>query len=154
MNATAPTPAPSSELLQHPETRTALRRLTLLVRGYLTVSVVTLGVIVLLRNHSGVVNSAVWIRGTIVVISALVTTALAARAARGSRGAYRRLRIISAVMVVAIVAIIAAPGPFPLWMKADQAVCGLALIGVAVVANGARLRSLFTDSSAGATERG
>ena len=152
MNATAP--APDSELLDHPETRTALRRLKLLVRGYLTVSVVTLVAIVLLRNHSGVVNSAVWIRGTIVVASALVTTALTARAARGSRGAYRRLRIISAVMVVAIVAIIAAPGPFPLWMKADQAVCGLALIGVAVIANGPRLRSLFTDGSATATERG
>ena len=152
MNATAPTP--SSELLEHPETRAALRRLTLLVRGYLTISVATLAAIVLLRDHSGVVNSAVWIRGTIVVISALVTTALAARAARGSRGSYRRLRIISAVMVVAIVAIIAIPGPFPLWMKADQAVCGLALIGVAVIANGARLRSLFTDSGAGATGRG
>jgi hypothetical protein len=28
-------------------------------------------------------------------------------------------------------------------------VCGLVLIGVAVVANGARLRSLFTDRAAG-----
>ncbi|WP_042405222.1 hypothetical protein [Streptacidiphilus carbonis] len=148
MNAAASRSIPDSAELAHPETRTALRRLTLLVRGYLAVSVVTLAAVALLRNHSGVVNSAVWIRGTIVVISAMVTTALAARTARGSRGAYRRLRIISAVTVVAIVAIIAAPGPFPLWMKADQAVCGLVLIGVAAVANGARMRSLFSDSAA------
>ncbi|TDU02631.1 hypothetical protein EDD99_1032 [Streptomyces sp. 846.5] len=151
MSATAPAP----ELLEHPENRTVLRRLNLLVRGYLTVSVVTLAAIALLRDHSGVVNSAVWIRGTFMVISALVTTALAARAARGSRGAYRRLRIISALMLAAIVAIISVPGPFPLWMKVDQAVCGLVLVGVVVTANGARLRALFTESAtAVATGRG
>jgi hypothetical protein len=89
------------------------------------------------------VNDAVWTRGTIVVASALLTFVCAVRAARGSRRAYLRLRIISAVMLVAIAVIIALPGTFPLWMRIEQGVCGLVLIGVVVVVNGQHLRSLF-----------
>ena len=65
------------------------------------------------------------------------------RAARGSRAAYLRLRIISAVLVVAIAVIVALPGRFPLWMKAEQGVAGLLMVGVAVLVNGRGLRSLF-----------
>lgn len=103
----------------------------------------TLVVIVLLRNDSADVNAAVWVRGAIVVASALVTYVCAVRAARGSRSAYRRLRVISGVMIVAIAAIIALPGAFPVWMKAEQAVCGVLLIAVAALVNGKYLRSLF-----------
>jgi hypothetical protein len=99
-----------------------------------------------LRNDAAAVNSAVWTRGTIVVISALLTFAFTIRAARGSRRAYLRLRIVSAVMVVAIAVIVALPGTFPLWMKLEQAVCGLVLIAVAAVANGRHLRSVFGAS--------
>ncbi len=114
-----------------------------LLAGYLTISVLTLAAIVLLRNDASVVNPAVWIRGTIVAASSVLTLALAAGAARGSRGAYRRLRIITAVMPVAIVVIIALPGTFPLWMKIEQAVCGLLLLGVVAIVNGRRVRTLF-----------
>ena len=129
--------------LNHPRTRTAFRTMKRLVGGYLAISVLTLLAIVLMRNDAGAVNSAVWVRGIIVVVSAAVTFILTVRAARGSRPAYRRLRIISAVMVVAIAVIIALPGTFPVWMKIEQAVCGLALLGVAMAANGRHLRSLF-----------
>lgn len=132
--------------LRHPRTRTAFRSLKLLVGGYLALSVLTLVAIASLRNDAAAVNSAVWTRGTIVVISALLTFAFTVRAARGSRRAYLRLRIISAVMVVAIAVIVALPGTFPLWMKLEQAVCGLVLIAVAAVANGRHLRSLFGAS--------
>ena len=97
----------------------------------------------LMRHHPAEVNSAVWTHGILVAASALVAFGLAVRAARGSRGAYRRLRIISAVIVVAIAVIIALPGSFPLWMKAEQGVAGLFMIGVAVLVNGSQLRSLF-----------
>lgn len=127
----------------HPRTQSAFRGMKILVGGYLGISVATLVAIVLLRNHAAIVNSAVWIRGTIVVASALLTLSFAARAARGSRGAYRRLRIISAVMVLAIATIIALPGTFPVWMKMEQGVCGLLLIGVVIVVNGRHMRSLF-----------
>jgi hypothetical protein len=131
---------------RHPRTRTAFRSLKLLVGGYLTLSVLTLVAIASLRNDAAAVNSAVWTRGTIVVISALLTFAFTIRAARGSRRAYLRLRIVSAVMVVAIAVIVALPGTFPLWMKLEQAVCGLVLIAVAAVANGRHLRSVFGAS--------
>jgi len=114
-----------------------------LLVGYLAVSVLTLAAIVLLRNDASVVNPAVWIRGTIVAASSVLTLAFAAGAARGSRGAYRRLRVITAVMPVAIVVIIALPGTFPLWMKLEQAVCGVLLLGVVAVVNGRVMRASF-----------
>jgi hypothetical protein len=89
-------------------------------------SLATIAVAVALRHHPTLVNPAVWIRGSIVVASAVLTNVLAAR------GDVRRLRIISIVMMVAIVVIIAVPGTFPLWMKLEQAVCGLLLLGVAL----------------------
>jgi hypothetical protein len=128
------------------DTRTPLRPVRLLVAGYLGISVLTLVAVVLLRNDAAVVNAAVWIRTTIVVASAAVMAALVARAARGSRRAYLRVRILSAVMVVAITVIIALPDPFPVWLKIEQGLCGLVLLGVVVVANGRRLRSAFAKS--------
>jgi hypothetical protein len=98
-----------------------------LVGAYLGLSVLTLVAIVLLRNHSDVVTDAVWVRGTIVVGTAVLMTIFAAR------GSVRRVRIMAAVMVVAIAVIVALPGAFPIWMRIEQGVCGLLLIGVVVL---------------------
>ncbi|MEV8525124.1 hypothetical protein AB0451_13390 [Streptomyces sp. NPDC052000] len=134
----------SEESLNHPRSLAAFRGTKLLAGGYLAISVLTLAAIALLRNDAAEVNTAVWVRGSIVVASAFVTYLCAVRVARGSRSAYRRLRIISGAMVVAIAAIIALPGTFPMWLKAEQAVCGLVLIAVAAIVNGKHLRSLFS----------
>jgi hypothetical protein len=131
--------------VEHPRSAAALRSVQLLVAGYLALSVLTLIAIIALRNHTTVVNAAVWTRGTIVVASATLTVLFARRAARGSRKGFLRLRIVSAVMLVAIVVIISLPGTFPLWMKGEQAVCGLLLLGVALLVNGKHLRSVFTS---------
>jgi hypothetical protein len=144
MNARSTQPvAIANDDMNHPRSLTAFRSVKLLAGGYLGISVLTLVAIVLLRNNAAAVNDAVWVRGSIVVASALLTFVFTVRAARGSRKAYRRLRIISGVMVVAIAVIITLPGTFPLWMKIEQGACGLVLIGVAVVVNGKHLRSLF-----------
>jgi hypothetical protein len=129
--------------LDHPRTVTAFRNIKRLVAGYLTIGVLALVAIVLLRNNAAEVNSAVWTRSVIVVITAVLLLAFIVRAARGSRGAYRRLRIVSIITPVAIAVIIAVPGAFPLWMKVEQGVCGLVMIGVAVIVNGRHLRSVF-----------
>ena len=126
-----------------PRTQTALRSTKLLVGGYTAISVLALVAIALLRNHAAVVNSAVWTHGIIVAASALLLFTFTVRAAGGSRRAYLRLRIASSVMVVAIAVIIALPGTFPLWMKIEQGVCGLLLIGVVVIVNGKHMQSLF-----------
>ncbi|MQS15619.1 hypothetical protein F7Q99_25950 [Streptomyces kaniharaensis] len=129
--------------MNHPETVRAFRNVRRLLAAYLGLSVVTLAAIVALADHPSLVNTAVWIRGVAVAASAVITLVLAVRAARGSHGAFRRLRIISTIMLVAIVVIIVLPGTFPLWMKIEQGLCGLALLGVAAVLNGRQLRTLF-----------
>jgi hypothetical protein len=136
-------PRLTEEHLTDPRARTALGSVKVLVGGYLAISVLTFVAIVLLRNDADAVNSAVWVRGTIVVASALLMSVFAVRAARGSRRNFLRLRIASAVMVVAIVVIISLPGTFPLWMKIEQGVCGLVLLAVVVISNGRQLRSAF-----------
>jgi hypothetical protein len=133
--------------LQQPQSQAAFRRLKLLVGAYLGISMLTLVAIIVLRDNSSLVTQAVWVRGTIVVASAVITTALGARTARGSKRAYRRFRLVSAIMVVAIAVIIVLPDPFPLWLKIEQSICGLLLLGVVVVVNGKHLRSIFAARS-------
>jgi hypothetical protein len=119
------------------------RRIKALVASYAALSVLTLAAIAVLRHHSGIVNTAVWTRGIIVVLSALLTLRFAASAARGGQRAFLRLRIISGVMAAAIAVIVSLPGTFPVWMKVEQSVCGVLLIGVAVLVNGRQVRSVF-----------
>lgn len=126
-----------------PHAAATFRTIKLLAGCYLAISALAVVAIPLLRHHPGQVNSAVWTHGILVAASAVAAFAFALRAASGSRGAYRRLRIGSVVIVVAIAVIIALPGSFPLWMKAEQGVAGLFMIGVAALANSRRVRSLF-----------
>jgi hypothetical protein len=134
--------------LTHPRTLRAFRTIRRLVLGYLAVSVAALVAIVLMRDDAAEVNSAVWTRGIIVVVTAVLMAGFTARAAQGSRAAYRRLRIVSVVTPVAIAVIIASPGPFPVWLKIEQGVCGMVMAAVAVVANGGHLRGLFAARAA------
>lgn len=133
----------TKERLNQPRSQTALRNIQLLVGCYLGLSVFTLVAIVWLRNNPALVTPAVWVRGTIVVASALLTAFFTARMARGFRGGYLGLQLESAIMFVAIAVIIALPGLFPLWMRIEQGVCGLLLLGVVVLVNGKHLRSTF-----------
>jgi uncharacterized membrane protein len=126
----------------HPRIVRAFRTIRRLLQAYLAVSVVTLLAIVAMRDDAAEVNQAAWTRAIIVVVTAVVMLRFAARAAQGSRAAYRRLRIIAVVTPIVIAAIVALPGTFPLWLKGEQGICGLIMAGVAVVANGRRLRGL------------
>ncbi|GAA3713710.1 hypothetical protein [Streptomyces tremellae] len=133
--------------IAQPGAAAALRAAKLLTGCYLAVSALTLSAVVLLRHDSAAVDDAVWVRGTLVLVSSLVAFLCAVRAARGERGAYRRLRIISAVTVVAIAVIIALPGTLPLWMKIDQGLSGVLLIGVLIASGGRRVRGSFAPRS-------
>jgi hypothetical protein len=142
MNATA------TAAVRHPRTHTAFRNAKLLASGYFGISVLTLLAIVALRDHASIVTSAVWVRGTIVVVSSLLTFLFTIRAARGSRRAYLRLRLLTAGMLVAIAVIIALPGTFPVWLKIEQGVCGVLLLGIVLIVNGRHVRSLFAAQPA------
>lgn len=135
-------------------TRLALRPVKRLLAAYLALSVATLVAVILLRHDSAAVDDAVWTRTVLVAASALGSCAFAARAARGSRRAYLRLRVVTAVMLVAVVVIVALPGLFPVWLRVEQSVCGLLLLGVVVLAGGRDVRALFPRDDAAAGRRG
>jgi hypothetical protein len=140
---TMTTPTLVPELQQRSGGQKEIQRVRLLVRGYLSLSVLTLAAIVLLRDNTAIVTAPVWVRGSIVVASALLTNVFTAQMARGSRAGYLRVRLLSAIMLAAIVVIIALPGTFPLWLKVEQGFCGLLLLGVVILVNGKQLRTRF-----------
>nr|WP_033290400.1 hypothetical protein [Amycolatopsis jejuensis] len=106
-----------------------------LTAAYLALSILTLGVAVLLRNDHTLVTDVVWVRATIVAVSACLTFAFAVSAARGSRRGLLRLRIVTAIMTVAIVVIVVIPGFLPSWVRIEQGVCGALLLAVVVLAS-------------------
>jgi hypothetical protein len=112
-----------------------MRNVVWLIRGYATVSLLTLAAVVVFRHHASMVTPAVWVRGTIVAAASLLTLFLAVRAARGDRRMLLRLRIVTALMLTATVVIIALPGMFPLWFKLEQGICGLLLLPVVIQLN-------------------
>jgi hypothetical protein len=126
-----------------PAAREPFRVIKGLLLGYLGVGIAALVAVVLLRNHPAEVNGPAWVRSIIVVATALILLSAATLAGRGSRGAFLRLRIISIVTTVAIVVIVALPGTFPVWLKIEQSVCGVLMLGVALLANGRSARSHF-----------
>jgi hypothetical protein len=138
--AAEPESTPASE--QAPTAR-ALRPVERLVGCYLALSVATLVAVFLLRDHADLVDDAVWTRTVIVVASAALTRAFTVGAARGSRRAFLRLRVVTAVMTVAVAVVVALPGLFPVWLRVEQSVCGLLLLGVVLVVNGRDVRALF-----------
>ena len=126
-----------------PASRNPFRVIKRLLLGYLGVGIAALVAVILLRNHPAEVNGPAWIRSIIVVATALILLSAATLAGRGSRGAFWRLRIISIVTTVAIVVIVVLPGTFPVWLKAEQSVCGVLMLGVALLANGRTARARF-----------
>ena len=128
---------------EHRTTREPFRAIKSLLLGYLGIGIAALVAVILLRNHPAEVNGAAWVRSIIVVGTALILLSAATLAGRGNRGAFLRLRIISVVTTVAIVAIVAVPGTFPVWLKIEQSVCGVLMLGVALLANGRRARARF-----------
>ncbi|NUR73866.1 MAG: hypothetical protein HOU81_23890 [Hamadaea sp.] len=116
-----------------------MRTVKLLAAGYLGLSVLTFAAVILLRHHADIVTDAVWVRTGIVVASSILVTLFAVRAAQGSVGALRRLRILSAAMTVAIIVIVALPGLFPMWLKIEQAACGVLLLSVFLLSRRAQI---------------
>lgn len=138
-----PPRAPADEALADPRSLTAFRGMKVLVGCYIVLSVLTLVAAYVLRHDPGMVTDTVWVRGAIVAVASLLMFAFVSGTARGRRRAYLRLRITSAVMVVAIAILISIPGFLPVWMRIEQGVCGLLLLGIVLIANGRHLRSLF-----------
>jgi hypothetical protein len=117
--------------------RIAARHLILarrLVVGYLVVSLITVVVLAALQwMLPGQAGTTAWIRGCIVAASSILMLVFAGRAAAGDRRALLRWRIVVVVMIVAIGVIVSISGFIPVWMRLEQVLCGIMLIGVAVL---------------------
>lgn len=131
------------EQLNNPHTERLIRRVKVLALSYFGISILTLVAIPVFRNNPVMVTPAVWVRGSIVVASSVVMTSFVFQMARGRSRAYLRLRLVSAIMLVAVVIIIAIPGDFPLWMKLEQGICGVLLLGICIIVNGKQLRRAY-----------
>jgi len=123
--------------------REAFHPIRVLVACYVGLGLLSFGATVLLRDHPQLVNTAVWVRGSIVLATSALMYRFAAVAARGKRSAFLRLRVASIVIPVTIAVIIALPDPFPVWMKVQQGLCALIVAGVAALVNRRFLREYF-----------
>ncbi|HTF51347.1 MAG TPA: hypothetical protein VK735_28220 [Pseudonocardia sp.] len=128
--------------------REAFQTARRLIIAFIALSAATL-VAAFFISHSdpALVSSTVWTRATIVLLDSLVALSYAKRAARGLAKGYRNLRWLSAGSVVGVVVLVSLPGLLPGWMKLEQVVCGLLLIGVVVSINYTKVRALYADCS-------
>jgi len=126
-----------------------LKTVVTLLSAFLVISVSTVAAVVLMRHNPALVTPAVWIRTPLVAASAAVLLLLARRAAAGHRGSFRRLRILSMVVLAAIIGVVAWPGAFPVWLRVEQAVCGVFMVSVVVRTN---LRVVRSSIEAGSAE--
>lgn len=134
----------SPTALSRPEVQSSFHTARRLLTGLLALSVATLIAAFLLRGNATEVNWVVWLRGGAVAAASLWFLALLGQAQRGNRSAYRRLTVLSIIIPVGIVLIIVAPdNGYPLWMKWEQGLVGLLVLGVAVVLSQRRVSEVF-----------
>lgn len=114
-----------------------------LVGGYVAISVGAVIALIALHNHHNLATKEAWVHGIIVATTALLMALFTRGMIHGSAKARLRLRITTAIMLVAIAVTSAIPGDFPLWMKVEQGVCGVLLLGVVILIN--RRRASITQ---------
>lgn len=128
-------------------TRAAFRPILILLTAFLSVSVAMEAALIVQSASGGDVATAVWIRCSLVLGSAVVLLLIARSAARGSRSSWLRLAIIAPVVVVAVIVIVSIPGFLPDWVRIEQAVCGALVLPAAILAALPRTRALFPSDA-------
>ncbi len=130
--------------LSQPDVQHRFRTARMLLIALTALSVATLIAAFLLRGDAREVNWVVWLRGAAVAAASLWFPTLLGQAQRGHRGAYRRLRVLSLIIPIGIVLIIIAPDTgYPLWMKWEQGLVGVLVLGVALLLSQRRIRDVF-----------
>ncbi|GAB3390975.1 hypothetical protein GCM10027568_15820 [Humibacter soli] len=123
--------------------RAAFRPAVILITAFVALSAAMIAFLGVLTAVGVGADIAVWIRCSLVFGSAIVLLLFTIGAARGSRSAWIRLRIVSPIVVVAVIVIVSIPGFLPDWVRVEQAVCGLLVLPVAIMANLPRMGALF-----------
>jgi hypothetical protein len=114
--------------------RSRFLAIRVLLAAYLAATVATLVVLAARHADAGFATDEAWGHAIVVLVFAALLVPAASRAAQGSRGAYRRLLIVSIVIPVVSVVLVALPHLLPGWMRVEQAVYGVLLLVVAVLA--------------------
>lgn len=140
---TPSTPRPGGADLAADARRSAFRPVLVLIAAFGLVSAAMLGVLIAESATGTAIDSAVWVRCSLVFASSLVLYLITVRASRGSRSAWLRVRIISVVVFVAVVVIVSIPGFLPDWVRLEQAVCGALVLPAAILVNLPRMRAHF-----------
>ena len=133
------------------ERRARFRPLLSLLAGFFAVSLAMEAVLIVQSALGIPVDSAIWIRCSLVLASSIVLWLIAFTASRGSRTAWIRARIISVVVVAAVIVIVSIPGFLPDWVRIEQGVCGALVLPAAILLNLPRTTRLFpkTPGAAG-----
>lgn len=127
--------------------RAAFRPAIVLLAAFALVSLAMVAVLIVQSSTGTAVDTAIWIRCSLVLASAIVMLLIARSAGRGSRGAWVRIRIISPVVVAAVIVIVSIPGFLPDWVRIEQAVCGLLVLPAAILLNRPSMRRHFAESA-------
>ncbi|MBS1698297.1 MAG: hypothetical protein JST25_07835 [Actinobacteria bacterium] len=145
MNTALNTSSPATALA--PARRRAFRPVLILSWAFVAVSAAMIAFLAADTATGAGFETAIWIRCSLVLASAIVVLAMAVSAARGSRGAWVRLRIVSPIVVAAVVVIVSIPGFLPDWVRLEQSLCGLLLLPVAILVNLPRMRVLYAPKA-------
>lgn len=130
--------------------RAYFRPALLLLTAFLLVSVAMLAALAVLTAGGSSQEVAIWVRCSFVLASSILLLLFALGASRGSRSSWVRLRIVAPIVVVAVVVIVAIPGFLPDWVRVEQALCGVLVLPVAILANLPRARALYPGRRVGA----
>jgi hypothetical protein len=126
-----------------PNHTAAFRPILILLAAFVVVSC-AMEAVLIVQSFTGLeVDTAIWIRCSLVLASSVTLFLIALVAARGSRNAWIRVRIISVVVVVAVIVIVSIPGFLPDWVRVEQAVCGALVLPASVLLNLPRTSALF-----------
>lgn len=139
MNETSIAARPAASKSRH----AALLPVIVLFSCFAAVSALMLAALIVLAATGYHVDTAMWVRCSIVLASAVLLLVFADRAAHGTRSAVVRLRIITPIVFAALVVIALIPGFLPDWARAEQALCALLLIPAVILLWMPRTMALF-----------
>jgi hypothetical protein len=113
---------------------------------YLAATVVTLGFLAWKNGDPALVTADAWVHEIILLVFAVVLVRVAQRAQAGNRRAHLRLLIVGSVVPVASLVEALIPGLFPTWMRIEQGLYGVLLLGVVALAASPAVRRSFARS--------
>lgn len=123
--------------------RTRFRPILLLLAAFALISAAMEAVLVAQTVTGASIDSAIWIRCSLVLASSILLLLIASSASRGSRNAWIRVRIITVIVVVAVVVIVSIPGFLPDWVRIEQGACGALVLPVAILLNLPRTAAMY-----------